>query len=167
MRKSKFLFLSLLLVLLSSSSGFAQRVIRSSGGVIWFIDSATADTVKIDVTGSTFRITNVEAVFEITSMTTAQRDALTASNGMIINNTTVGQIQGYMNGVWTNLGAGAGGGETNTTSHPAVSGTNYRIVQDKSGVDFPHKNILEGTNITIDSTSTTITINSSVSQLTQ
>ncbi len=58
------------------------------------------------------------------------------------------------------LTAGAAGGETNTVSSPSGSSTSYRIIQNKSGVDFPHKNIVEGTNITIDSTSTTITINS-------
>ena len=37
------------------------------------------------------------------TMTTAQRDALTAANGMIIYNTTTGKFQGYEAGAWTNL----------------------------------------------------------------
>lgn len=56
--------------------------------------------------------------------------------------------------------AGAGGGEANTYSAPAGSATSYRIIRTKSGVDLPFKNIVEGTNVTIDSNGTTITINS-------
>ena len=37
------------------------------------------------------------------SMTTTQRDALTAANGMIIYNTTDNKFQGYENGAWANL----------------------------------------------------------------
>ena len=37
------------------------------------------------------------------SMTTTQRDALTAANGMIIYNTTDNKFQGYENGAWSNL----------------------------------------------------------------
>ena len=36
-------------------------------------------------------------------MTTTQRDALTAVNGMIIYNSTTNKFQGYENGAWTNL----------------------------------------------------------------
>jgi len=34
-------------------------------------------------------------------MTTTQRDALTATNGMIIYNTTANQMQGRIAGAWT------------------------------------------------------------------
>jgi hypothetical protein len=34
-------------------------------------------------------------------MTSTQRDALTAVNGMIIYNTTTNQMQGRINGAWT------------------------------------------------------------------
>lgn len=56
--------------------------------------------------------------------------------------------------------AGAGGGEANTYSAPTGSATSYRVIRTKSGVDLPFKNLVEGTNITIDSTTTTVTINS-------
>jgi len=36
-------------------------------------------------------------------MTTAQRDALDAQNGMIIYNTTLDKFQGYEAGAWVNL----------------------------------------------------------------
>ena len=37
------------------------------------------------------------------SYTTAERDALTAVNGMIIYNSTLNKFQGYENGAWANL----------------------------------------------------------------
>lgn len=40
---------------------------------------------------------------ELTGMTTAQRDALTPGNGMIIYNSTLNKFQGYENGVWVSL----------------------------------------------------------------
>lgn len=36
-------------------------------------------------------------------MTTAQRDALTAVNAMIIYNTTANQMEGYVNSAWMAL----------------------------------------------------------------
>jgi hypothetical protein len=43
------------------------------------------------------------APFQAPSLTTTQRDALTAENGMIIYNTTTNKFQGYENGAWANL----------------------------------------------------------------
>ena len=37
------------------------------------------------------------------SMTTTQRDALTAANGMVIYNSSDNKFQGYENGAWVNL----------------------------------------------------------------
>jgi hypothetical protein len=37
------------------------------------------------------------------SLTTAERDALAAANGMVIYNTTDNKFQGYENGAWANL----------------------------------------------------------------
>jgi hypothetical protein len=37
------------------------------------------------------------------NLTTVQRDALTAANGMVIYNTTDNKFQGYENGAWANL----------------------------------------------------------------
>jgi len=39
----------------------------------------------------------------LTRLTTTQRDALTAANGMVIYNTTTAKFQGYEAGAWTNL----------------------------------------------------------------
>ena len=40
---------------------------------------------------------------QMTGITTAERDALTAANGMLIYNSTLNKFQGYENGAWTNL----------------------------------------------------------------
>ena len=39
----------------------------------------------------------------VANVTTTERDALTAANGMIIYNTTDNKFQGYENGAWANL----------------------------------------------------------------
>ena len=44
------------------------------------------------------------------SLTTAQRDALTPANGMLIYNTTTATVQIYEAGVWAAVGSGAAGG---------------------------------------------------------
>jgi len=132
-------YLIILFLLLCSTSAFSQRFVRDDAGQIWFIDSTSADTVKIDVTGAVFKIVNTGATFEMTSMTTTQRNALTASAGMIINNTTDGQIQGYDGTSWNNLGAGAGSGEENTASNLGGGLANF---DSKSAVDLRFNSFL-------------------------
>jgi hypothetical protein len=39
----------------------------------------------------------------VPSLTTTQRNALSATNGIIIYNTTTNKFQGYENGSWENL----------------------------------------------------------------
>ena len=48
-------------------------------------------------------ILDANAVLKVGSFTTAERDALTAVNGMIIYNSTTNKFQGYENGAWANL----------------------------------------------------------------
>lgn len=52
---------------------------------------AQIDTVDI---GSTLKVAN---------LTTTERNALAAANGMVIYNTTDNKFQGYENGAWANL----------------------------------------------------------------
>ena len=49
------------------------------------------------------RIQATTGPFQMLKVTTTQRDALTASNGDIIYNTTDNKFQGYENGAWANL----------------------------------------------------------------
>ncbi len=46
---------------------------------------------------------DVGSVLKLSNLTTAERDALTAANGMVIYNTTDNKFQGYENGAWANL----------------------------------------------------------------
>ena len=59
-------------------------------------------TEKLSVSGNA----KVTGFVQFGSLTTIQRDALTAENGMVIYNTTDNKFQGYQNGVWINLDTG-------------------------------------------------------------
>jgi hypothetical protein len=50
-----------------------------------------------------FDVMEIGQVLKVGSMTTTQRDALTAENGWIIYNSTLNKFQGYENGAWANL----------------------------------------------------------------
>ncbi len=50
-----------------------------------------------------FDVVTVGQVLAAPQLTTAQRDALTASNGWIVYNTTDNKLQVYENGAWANL----------------------------------------------------------------
>ena len=54
---------------------------------------------KLHVNGNA----KVEGFVQFGSLTTTQRDALTAANGMVIYNTTDNKFQGRENGAWVNL----------------------------------------------------------------
>ena len=45
----------------------------------------------------------VEGALLLPSMTTAQRVALTAVNGMMVYDTTIGAVYAYESGAWVNL----------------------------------------------------------------
>ena len=56
------------------------------------------ETDSLAVTGTT-------GALQAPTLTTTQRDALTAINGMIIYNNTLLTMQAYANGAWVNLGS--------------------------------------------------------------
>jgi len=51
-------------------------------------------------------VTDDTGYVQLPSLSTTQRDALPAANGMMIYNITVGQIQSYESGVWANTAVG-------------------------------------------------------------
>jgi hypothetical protein len=70
---------------------------RHVGAVVVGADSSPTNTsVALEVSSTT-------GALLLPRMTTTQRDALTAVNGMVIYNTTANQIQGRVNGAWVAL----------------------------------------------------------------
>tara|TARA_R110001583_G_scaffold150370_1_gene302406 strand:- start:3555 stop:3782 length:228 start_codon:yes stop_codon:yes gene_type:complete len=61
----------------------------------------TADAVLSGAIQSTY--VTVDTVLKLNGITTTQRNALTAANGMLIYNSTDNKFQGYQGGSWTNL----------------------------------------------------------------
>lgn len=59
----------------------------------------TNPTEQLDMTGNA----KIDGFVKFGSLTTAERDALTAANGMVIYNSTDNKFQGYENGAWVNL----------------------------------------------------------------
>ena len=55
------------------------------------------------VEAETIKGNSTTGYVQVNSLTTTQRDALTAAAGMIIYNTTDSKFQGYENGAWVNL----------------------------------------------------------------
>jgi len=62
--------------------------------------------------GSSLTVTSTTGGVVIPRMTTAQRNSVSATNGMMIYNTSTNAFQFYQNGSWALLGAGGGGGDT-------------------------------------------------------
>jgi hypothetical protein len=64
---------------------------------------------KLHVGGDIYSNSSIlaQGYMKLGSYTTTERNGLTASNGMLIYNTTVNKIQAYQNGAWINLDTGA------------------------------------------------------------
>ena len=73
------------------SETFGQVNAASVFGDSALIGAVEADTVKLSDT------------LTVASLTTTERNALTAVNGMLIYNSTDYKFQGYENGAWANL----------------------------------------------------------------
>lgn len=105
----------------SSTPLGSNNVIKSSSGCVTesgvTIDASNnlattarinAGTAKIGATGAAttscaLEVSSTTGAFMLPRMTTTQRDALTAANGMLIYNTTDDKIQGREAGAWVNL----------------------------------------------------------------
>lgn len=87
---------------------------RSSGGVVNIttdngVLTASFDGAQNFIVGGVpsagvsagIELSSTIKAFLMSRMTTTQRNALTAVNGMQIYNTTTNQMEGYINGVWT------------------------------------------------------------------
>lgn len=64
-------------------------------------DAETLDgTEQIEVLQGGVNVNSTTNLLIVARLTTAQRDALTAVNGMLIYNTTDDEFQGYQDGAW-------------------------------------------------------------------
>ena len=72
-----------------------------------FTGTYTADdsTIIVDGIDKSANLSTITAssFVQVGGITTAERDNLTAANGMIIYNTSLNKFQGYENGAWANL----------------------------------------------------------------
>ena len=71
-------------------------------------EGADDDTIRLDTGGT--EVVNIQTsrsafnnAVQLASMTTAQRNGLTPSNGMVIYNTTTNTFQGYANSTWVDF----------------------------------------------------------------
>jgi hypothetical protein len=94
----------------STALASAQTLIRDADNdtQVRVEASADEDTIRFATAGTEVAtMTSSATVFanavQVASMTTTERNALTAANGMIIYNTTDNKFQGYENGSWANL----------------------------------------------------------------
>jgi len=128
----------------SSGSYAATNYVGFADGNMAIGDYTPAAGLRLDVRG------NVKATgfIQTGSFTTAERDALTGANGMMIYNTTNSRFQIYEAGNWLNMrevSSGGGGGSTDNYSHWNVTAddSTLRVVNGQETIG-----ILGGTGIT-------------------
>lgn len=95
----------------ASSHATGSKVIISDNYQFW-VDIQTAINSKLDDTGGTMTgllqfSGTTHAGIKLLSLTTVQRDALSASNGMLIYNSTTGELNQYIGGAWSAVAAGS------------------------------------------------------------
>ena len=128
----------------SSGSYAATNYVGFADGNMAIGDYTPAAGLRLDVRG------NVKATgfIQTGSFTTAERDALTGANGMMIYNKTNSRFQIYEAGNWLNMrevSSGGGGGSTDNYSHWNVTAddSTLRVVNGQETIG-----ILGGTGIT-------------------
>lgn len=97
----------------AATSAFGLRILSVSGATDnWglYIDGGDKNYFAADVgiggtpvTSALLTLTSTTGALLLTRMTTTQRNALTATNGMVIYNTTTGQVEAYTGGSWSAL----------------------------------------------------------------
>lgn len=100
----------------SGSAGTAQSFAAGADVFITWDNHDAAQSAKLDI-ANTFTgaltmsggvtLTGTTATLKLPELTTTQRDALTATEGMLIKNSTTGTIQSYTGGAWASVGTDA------------------------------------------------------------
>ena len=78
----------------------------------------TSPTEQLDVAGNA----KIDGFVQTGSLTTTERNALTAANGMILYNSTTNQLESYENGAWAATGGAGGGGDVVDDTTPQLGG---------------------------------------------
>ena len=81
---------------ITNNTDAADIFTLTNAGNVGIGTSSPATSGLLDLTSTT-------GALILTRMTTTERNAMTAVNGMLIYNTTTATIQGYQGGAWTNL----------------------------------------------------------------
>lgn len=59
---------------------------------------------------SSVNLSSTAGALRLNNLTTAQRDALTGQDGMVLYNSTENELQQYKSSAWSSIGSGGGGG---------------------------------------------------------
>jgi len=103
----------------TTSHGGGSKIIISNHWEV-YDDIATAIATKADVAGDTFTgliqfSGTTHAGIKLISLTTAQREALTPSNGMMVYDSTLGLAYQYVSGAWGSIDTGTVTSNASTT----------------------------------------------------
>lgn len=71
--------------------------------MVWLKEGRVGIGTSYVDTSALLELFSTTGALLLTRMTTTQRDALTAVNGMLLYNSTLNKFQGYENGAWTSL----------------------------------------------------------------
>ena len=84
-----------------------SKIVLSNPYSLW-VDIETALDGKMDTSGGTFTgpvdFSGSSTTFRIPNLTTAEKNALSASNGMFVYDTDLGEVQFYDGGAWQTVG---------------------------------------------------------------
>lgn len=95
----------------SAYAGFRSIGIQDAGSsTAIFVDSANHVGIgAVPSTSGALEITSTNGALIVPRMSTAQRDAMTIVNGMIVYSTTSNQLFARVNGTWVDVAVGIGG----------------------------------------------------------
>ena len=129
-----------------AASGHAVINAQAPNANIRLLKATIIGSDTTPATSALLELSSTTAALLVSRMTTTQRNALTASNGMIIYNTTTTQLEAYENGAWGAFGGGTGdfSGPASSTDEAIVrfDGTGGKTGQD-SGITIDDNNKMQ------------------------
>jgi hypothetical protein len=120
-------------VLIDALGNITQAENISANSIVVGSATGTPSTVS-----SALEVQTTTGAFVFSRMTSAQRDALTATDAMTIYNSDINLLQSYLDGVWTTLAAGGSGNvfgpsDSITNTIPFFADTTGKVLAD-SGI---------------------------------